>query len=196
MEGLAELLPLLFVAAYYLLRGRQRVSQQRQRQEAPQQPLIGDGPDGARDRVSEPTPFQQFLRQVEEAVAEAAGEPLETDKQLEVETTAAPSPLPAPPTKPVRPAPLETSTEFIAPAGSFDSAHPVDPEGHGFEFAPPISVPSSEPRVRPTPPPRRPEPAAVDWQRRLRDPVAAREAFLLQTIFGPRGGRHREGPRG
>lgn len=212
MEGLVELLPLLFVAAYYLLRGRQRAAQKRERQEAPQQALISDGVEGAHERVSEPTPFQRFLQQMEEAVSEAAGEPLETDKRLEVETNPLPSPLPAPPTKPVRPTALQTASSFQAPTGSFDSSRPVDHDWHGFGDENPLSEQAFEkrPSQQPAPAGRRPvydphelapqpsrlaEPADVDWRRRLRDPVTAREAFLLQTIFGPRGGRHGKGPR-
>ena len=201
MESLLELLPLLFVAAYYLLRARSRAAQQRQarqRQTAPQEPLI----DGER----EPTPFQSFLQQVEDAVAEAAGEApeRETDQRLEVERAPAPSPLPAPPVEPVRPAP-----EFRAPAGSFDSIRPTSHERHGFGAENPLSEETFE-RLPPQPAPR-PERAAydphalaarqrsapgpltvADWRRRLADPAAAREAFVLQTIFGERGGRARE----
>ena len=30
------------------------------------------------------------------------------------------------------------------------------------------------------------------WQKRLSDPQAAQDAFVLQTVFGPRGGRRAE----
>ena len=212
MENLVELLPLLFVAAYYLLRARSRAAQQRQareRQTAPQEPLIG----AAEER--EPTPFQSFLRQVEDAMAEAVGETpersapeRETDKPLEVERAPAPSALPAPPAKPVRPA--APAPEFRAPAGSFDAARPVSHERHGFGAQNPLSEESFERRPDGAPAPRprtdydphrlhdrpRRTPAppltVAHWRRRLADPEAAREAFVLQTIFGERGGRARE----
>ena len=203
MDSLLELLPLLFVAAYYLLRARSRAAQQRQarqRQTAPQEPLI----DGER----EPTPFQSFLQQVESAMAEAAGEApaRETDQRLEVEREPLPSPLPAPPAKPVRPAP---PPEFRAPIGSFDSVRPPSHERHGFGAENPLSEETFE-HLPPQPAPRRERAAydphdlaarqrsaprrltVADWRRRLADPAAAREAYVLQTIFGERGGRARE----
>lgn len=215
MDALVELLPLLLIAAYYLLRARHRAQRQRQaRREAPQEPLVSGGERREVD-LSEPTPFQQFLQQVEEAMAEAVGDELdrkadrETDRPLEVEVAPSPAPLPAPPAKPVRP-PAPTY-EFRAPAGSFDVARPTDHERHGFGAENPLSeesferrppgapapvtrpdVDPHELRPRPPAPPARRMPTVADWRRRLTDPAAAREAFVLQTIFGERGGRARD----
>lgn len=195
METLIEFLPLLAIAAYYLLRGRQRAKAKR----APEQMQEAEG-------ERRPTPFQSFMEQVEEALAEASGEPPVgtppvSEREpiaVEVERSAPPSPLPAPPLRPAAPTP-----EFSAVRGSFSSASPVDHEAHGFGVASPFSeerferggAPTSDVARRrhdphdlhPAPAPRAGRP---DWRARLRDPQAARDAFVLQTLFGPRGGRH------
>lgn len=200
MDELLELLPLLFIAGYYLLRGRQRAAQKRVRQEAPQRPLIEGEEPAEEPRL---TPFQQFLQQIDEAVAEAAGESVEKPPPPPAE---APSPLPAPPAKPVRPAaPMRPAPEFRAVAGSFDAKVPTDHVRHGFGSDNPLSEgaferrPPQAPRPASRPPldphglgTADPQPASrrtPDWRTRLQDPEAAREAFVLQTIFGPRGGR-------
>lgn len=196
MEGLVDLLPLLFVAGYYLLRARRRSEQQRRREHQP--------PGGSVAERREPSPFQQFLQQVEDAVAESVEGPREERPREEPlappePPAALPSPLPAPPIKPVRPAP-----EFRAIEGSFDAASPTDHVRHGFGRDNPLSeerfeqLPPHSPRPRrsgPLPDPHgltrapAPIPNLGHWRSKLRDPKAAREAFVLQTIFGPRGGR-------
>lgn len=199
MEGLVDLLPLLFLAAYYLLRGKKRADQKRA--VAPQEPLVSS------DEPRAPTPFQNFLQQIEEAVAEAAGEPVAEPVPAPTVDRSPPtrSSLPAPPIKPVRPAP-----EFRAISGSFDSLRPSDHEAHGFGADNPLSEESFERRRAQAPRPERgplPDPhglrrqgappasGAARWRATLRDPQAARDAFVLQTIFGERGGRHVD-PRG
>ena len=212
MDTIIELLPLLAVAAYYLLRGRQRATAKR----APQQMQeAADAPGRGGERA--PTPFQSFMQQMEEALAEAAGEPEGQRRQpatppvaerepieVEVERSTPPSPLPAPPLRPAAPTP-----EFRAVSGSFSGTAPVDHERHGFGAQSPLSeerferggAPASaaarrgyDPhRLRPAPPRRTGRP---DWRARLRDPQAARDAFVLQTLFGPRGGRHPPPDRG
>ena len=198
MDAIIELLPLLAVAAYYLLRGRQRAKAKRVPE--PMQKASGRaGRGGERG----PTPFQSFMQQMEEALAEAAGEPATPPVserepiEVEVERTPMPSPLPAPPLRPAAPTP-----EFRAVAGSFSSTNPVDHERHGFGPESPLSeerferggAPASDAaRRRYDPHDLRPAPTArkrPDWHARLRDPQAARDAFVLQTLFGPRGGRH------
>ena len=200
MDALVDLLPLVFVGLYYLLSARRRArvrKAERQRTEAPQEALVAsDGP--ARGATaSAPTPFQSFLEQLEEAMAEAGG--VDTPARAVVEEPQRPSP----PQIARAPAP---TPEFHAVAGSFDAARPVDHEAHGFGDANPLSEERFEraPAFVPARPPagatydphglRRPPRSgsrrATDWRRRLQDPEAARDAFLLQTIFGPRGGRH------
>lgn len=213
MEGLAELVPLLLVAAYYLLQGRRRAQRQRaERQTAPQRPLIDEEPRG-------PTPFQQFMEQMEAAMAEAAGESIGT-KPTEPDEIPEPRPerrrggtpaipAPAPPVLPTRlpPAPPRHEPEFQSVLGSFDSARPSDHEAHGFGAVNPLSEQRFEEIESPSigrrarretydphgleqPPPPKPTGARLGgFRRRLRDPQAARDAFVLQTIFGPRGGR-------
>ena len=198
MEALTDLLPLLFIGLYYLLAGRRRAKQKKaaqQRVVAPQEPLVDDEP-----RAS--TPFQSFLAQLEEAVEEA-------QQMQRPEPVAQPEPPPPPeivPPAPIvgRPLPSLGSPEFHAVRGSFDATEPVDHDAHGFGDENPLSeeaferAPAGAPRRRA---PRKaydphglrrtaPSPTGVDdWHHRLNDPTTAREAFVLQTIFGRRGGR-------
>ena len=198
MDTIIELLPLLAVAAYYLLRGRQRANAKR----APQQMQKAAGGAGRGDERGL-TPFQSFMQNMEEALAEAAGEPATPPVserepiEVEVERTPTPSPLPAPPLRPAAPTP-----EFRAVTGSFSGTSPVDHERHGFGMKSPLSEErferggaraSDAARRGYDPHGLRPAPAVrkrPDWRARLRDPQAARDAFVLQTLFGPRGGRH------
>lgn len=204
MENLVDLLPLLFIGLYYLLAGRRRAKQKaaaRQRTEAPQDALItsestASRPPGSGD-PSGPTPFEAFLGQLEDAMAEANG----------IDREELPAPEPVPPARlaePVTKSPPK-SVEFHAPVGSFDAIAPVDHEAHGFGAQNPLSEESFEHvpafveparsrsrefdphglRKAPTPPRRR-----NFWRDRLHDPQTARDAFVLQTLFGPRGGRH------
>lgn len=204
VESLVDLLPLLFIGLYYLLSARRRTKQKRV--VAPQEGLVSDPEPRA------PSPFESFLGQLEEAMAEAAGEPVDRDDRrgeaLEpVDLDAPPEPLPAP-ADPAVPRLGAADAEFRAPAGSFDSPLPVDHEGHGFGPANPQSEESFEqapafaepPPVGPggydphglrppTPAPARP---LRGWRQRLSDPQTAQNAFVLQTVFGPRGGRRAE----
>ncbi len=184
MDALVDLLPLLFIGAYYLLAGRRRAQRkQAARDPAPSAPL-------PESRVAEDqgsTPFQSFLEQLEEAMAEASGQPV-----AEAVPVQKPPPAPTP--------------EFNAPVGSFDSDAPSDHEAHGFGPANPASEESFEklpvfaetgsrssetydPHGLHTPAQAR---ARSGWQRRLSDPKAAQDAFVLQTVFGARGGRRRQ----
>lgn len=200
MDQIIELLPLLAVAAYYLLRGRQRAKAK----QGPQPGAAAPPMEGTRG----PTPFQSFMEQMEEALAEAAGEPEDQrgapgERQarepitVAVDRSTPATPLPAPPLGPSVPTP-----EFRAVPGSFSSPSPVDHERHGFGMGSPLSEERFERRRRPAsddarrgydPHGLRPPPARRGrggWSARLRDPEAARDAFVLQTIFGRRGGRH------
>lgn len=190
MENLVDLLPLAFIVLYYLLAGRRKAKQRqaaRQRAEAPQEALVQSAA-GAEVRAD--TPFESFLEQLEAAMAEAGG----VEEPRAVEST------------PVPPAPIETvpEPEFHSPAGSFDAPGAVDHEAHGFgdenpfseeaferapafTAPPPAGDPGYDPHALRPAPPRR-SPAPPDWRRRLDDPQTARDAFVLQTIFGPRGG--------
>lgn len=197
MESLVDLLPLLFVGLYYLLASRRRARLRKEaseRVEAPQSELIHEGEPA-------PTPFQAFLEQLEETMAEAAE--IEEDDRAVV-----PEPPPRAevvPPAPVVPRPVSSfgPSEFRAVEGSFVSARPVDHEAHGFGSINPLSeetfenlpaYASRDAGPKPSYDPhslhaRRSLPSGgPDWRRRLRDPRAAREAFVLQTIFGPRGG--------
>ena len=207
VDALAEFFPLLLLLVYYLLTGRRKAAQRKaaaQRQEAPQRELISDGP-------PEPTPFQSFLDQLEHAMAEANGQPspsapapsppeppaTERDERPETER----------PARPPRPAPHPPVTpEFKPVAGSFDAVTPTDHEAHGFGAENPLSEEAFERRPASVLAPRRrreydphglrPPPAATPaptgWRQRLADPTTARDAFILQTVFGARGGRARD----
>ena len=212
MESLVDLLPLLFIGLYYLLAGRRRAKlrqAQRERAEAPQDELVSDDP------APRPTPFRSFLDQIEEAMAEAAGEP--SPRADEPRPADPPAPVSAPVSRgpsladaaSSAPAIEAAGAEFAPVSGSFDSPAPVDHAAHGFGRGNPQSEESferapafGEPRaarpgtydphgLRP-PPTTRASRSAAGWQRRLADPQAAQDAFVLQTVFGPRGGRHAE----
>ncbi|WP_420457307.1 hypothetical protein [Rubrivirga sp.] len=200
MEGLVDLLPLLFIGLYYLLASRRkaRVRKAAQRRvEAPQSELVQDEPRAA-------TPFQTFLDQLEEAMQEANGSAPE------------PEPVPPPvvelPERPRGPRLPTATPEFRTLPGSFDAPTPVDHDAHGFGRDNPLSEERFEqaPAFAPPPAPadrsfdphglrqrRRAAKAtkAATWRRRLRDPEAARDAFVLQTIFGPRGGIRGDRPK-
>lgn len=207
MESLVDLLPLLFVGLYYLLAARRRARVRKEaaeRVEAPQTELVHDD-----DRAA--TPFESFLERLEETMAEAAD--IDEDDRIGV-------PEPPPPAEVVLPAPavpLPASSfgpsEFHAVEGSFGGPRPVDHQAHGFGPENPFSeetfersTGSASRDASPKPPydphglhaRRPPPPGGPGWRRRLRDPRTAREAFVLQTIFGPRGGIHgdrRDGKR-
>ena len=204
MDALIELLPLLFVAAYYLLGARRRAAQQREahkQAKAPQRELISDEP-------REASPFESFLTQLEEAMAEANGitptpEERKSGGILDDDILPEPEPLPVVPAAPpvTRPQ-VSLGPEFKPVAGSFDSLAPTIHEKHGFGSENPLSEETFEQSgsstrrsarlkaydphgLRP-----RPIPAPSDSLfSRLHDPKTARDAFVLQTIFGPRGGR-------
>ncbi len=195
MDALAEFFPLLLVVLYYLVSGRRKAAQRKQqatRASAPQESLITEEPPRA------PTPFQSFLTQLEEAMAEANG----TAKPVPMETAPTPPPPPRPtPSKPR----LRAEPEFHAISGSFDSPAPIDHNRHGFGEENPLSEESFERRTTaPAPAKRRsydphglarPASSSVlpaGWRDRLHDAQTARDAFVLQTLFGPRGGRRAE----
>ena len=219
VESLVDLLPLLFIGLYYLLAGRRRANQKRaqQRAQAPdREPVVGR-------EAREPSPFESFLGQLEEAMAEAAGEP---DGQRSQPLSPDPPPveparLPEPRPTPTVPSLEATDAEFRPASGSFDSTAPVDHVAHGlaapsapqfgpgnplseesFERAPALAEPAGAPsrdydphglrRREPARPTRRRPTAGADWRRRLADPQAAQDAFVLQTVFGTRGGRRAE----
>ena len=205
MEALVEFLPLLFIILYYFVAGRRRAklrkeAARRQAQAAEGQPIGGDGS----ATEAEASPFQQFLEQLEDAIAEAEGkkEPVEI-------APPAPPPLPTQPPDVIPPQPTVRrpvvsvqASEFRALEGSFDDVAPTDHEAHGFGVENPLSEEVFEqspvfaqraPRSRSHDPhglrPRRPATRGTSWRRQLEDPDAAKDAFVLQTIFGKRGGR-------
>ncbi len=200
MEGLIDLLPLLFIGAYYLLRARSR-SKQQKRAVAPQQELVSDG------EPRRESPFQSFMSQIEDAMAEAAGEPIDPDPAPALPPPALP---PAVSTSATVPDLAAADAEFHPTLGSFDSAAPVDHEAHGFGPDNPLSEEAFEQRpaffqpldsALPASSPREYDPHGLrqragagpgptaDWRQRLESPQAAQDAFVLQTVFGPRGGR-------
>ncbi|MGB3543146.1 hypothetical protein [Rubrivirga sp.] len=191
MDALVELLPLLFIAAYYLLAGRRKAKQKQQRERAANPTEIG-----ARPEATSPSPFQSFLEQLEQSLAEANN--LEDEK-----------PKPAPEPEPVVTAPSRPIAtrpqEFSAHQGSFDALKPVDHESHGFGVQNPLSEEvfeqsapfSQRPRSRSRSydphdlKPTRSSKPVESWHSRMRDPMAARDAFVYKTVFGERGGRHK-----
>ena len=187
MDALVEFLPILFILAYYLLAGRRRAQQKKAARERDPVPQV------ATSEKRGATPFQSFLEQLEEAMAEASGQPA---------AEVMPDPTPVPAAEPVPESRLER-IEFAAPAGSFEGPTAVDHEAHGFGFENPLSEEAFEQapafsvasrRATPEYDPHGLETSAASraqgvWQQRLSDPKAAQDAFVLQTVFGGRGGR-------
>ena len=194
MEALVDLLPLLFIGAYYLLAGRRRA----QRKEAARQRQPEAGAEVRREEPGE-TPFQSFLSQLEEAMAEAANP-----------GSSVPVPRPEPQSEtvelpPAPPAPdLDASSALEA--ASFERGGPSEHERHGFGGQNPLSEEVFEQRPAFSEPARAETPVydphglrpgrntrtPTAWQKRLSDPQAAQDAFVLQTVFGARGGRRAE----
>ena len=196
MEGLVDFLPLLFVGLYYLLSSRRKARMKqaaRERVEAPSEELIST-------EEESPTPFQSFLEQLEAAMAES----IEGPRVEATDDPVVPEPEPIPSSRLERLSP-DSPTDFQAVTGSFDSPTAVDHERHGFGQENPLSeeVFERQPafsvarrpkdatydphRLRPSP---QPSSTARNWRRRLQDPKAVQDAFVLQTIFGARGGIH------
>ncbi|MEM1117204.1 MAG: hypothetical protein AAF845_19345 [Bacteroidota bacterium] len=196
MDALAELIPLLLVVGYYILAARRRAAKRRalekRMQETPD--LAPTGTAEVRAESPGPTPFEQFMAQLEDAMAEAAGEaePEPEPPPAEPEPVA-PAPKPPPRVEaPPRP------SEFRAVAGSFDSAPPPGRKRQGTERIPTVVSQVSDPMPAYDPHDLHEQAAHAqsrhldEMRRRLRSAEAAREAFVLQTIFGPRGGRRAE----
>lgn len=200
MDALVELLPLLFIGAYYLLAGRRRAKQKKEAREQAQPA----GP--AEQRAA--TPFQNFLEQLEEAMSEASGDPAAEVVPQKVVPRKAPvlTSEPVPAAEPIPESRLE-SIEFNAPAGSFGSSAPVDHQAHGFGAENPISEETFERQPASAQTARRDAsrydphglrssadaPSENTWNKRLGNPKAAQDAFVLQTVFGTRGGRRPKG---
>ncbi|WP_412063147.1 hypothetical protein [Rubrivirga sp. IMCC45206] len=192
MDAIIELLPLLFVGAYYLLASRRKAQQRKQ---AAQTPLVSEsGPEGS---TQGPTPFEAFLANLEESLAQAGG----VETEAAVEPIAPPEPEPIVPAAPVVDRPVTAlGSEFSGVMGSFDH------DAHGFGIENPYSEESFERAPAFTEPALRPldydphklrrktrqEPDGTSWNDRLSDPAAARDAFVLQTVFGKRGGLRRD----
>ena len=210
MESLADLIPLLLVGAYYLLRTMRGGRQQRP-------------PTAATPTASEPsgpTPFEQLMRQLEDALEDPQGrttpsdaEPVEPARlealpsvgDTDYAGTARPVQRQAEREPAMRAAPKPPRAVPIAfePPSAFEAS--FEHEAHGFGDDNPISEEAFESRpafsargrsaatdydphaLKKTPrkaaTARRP---ASRWAARLHDPAAAREALVLKTIFeGP-----------
>lgn len=195
MDALVDFLPLLFLAVYYLL-GRKRKQLQRKRQTAPT--AESGEPKG-------PTPFEEFVRQMEEAMREASGEPREEDQRQPEPTpatSAPPSPMPVPTRRPLPTLGGRREPEFRE-MGSFESEATFERhrrpahEAHGYGIDQPFSEERFERMPRgldetahahaPLAPRIRPTPSRVSyWRNRLKDPKQAQDALVLTEIFsGP-----------
>ena len=206
VEGLADLLPLLFIAAYWLVRQFRGASAKARRGAPPAASPQPSGSETAR------TPFEELMLQLERALEE----PQEKEQTPEPELDAPARPVkrhaerpPAPRAAP-RP-PRAVPIGFDAPGGddAIGDYEGFEHERHGFGRENPLSEEVFESRPRFAPRPAGPTPrydphelrraapaprrSAVSWADRLRDPAAAREALVLKTIFEgpwrPRSGR-------
>ncbi len=130
------------------------------------------------------------------------------------------SSVPAPPRSetvelpPAPPAP-DLEADSALEAATFERGGPNPHERHGFGGENPLSEEAFEQQPAFTPTTRAVTPVydphglgrsgsdgqsgdevqPTDWQQRLNDPKAAQDAFVLQTVFGPRGGRQAESRR-
>lgn len=197
MDAFIELLPILFLLAYYLL-GRKRKQLQKRRVEAPT-------PEG---EVAPPTPFEEFVRQMEEAMRDASGETQPKPEPVEIEVQRPdeplPSPMPVATTRPVTSAGGRKESGFrslgsFGAEASFESSRTSAHEKHGFGLDQPFSEERFESLARgrditehlhPPLAPRHhaPLPAtrASAWRQRLQNPKQAQDALVLTEIFsGP-----------
>ena len=197
MDFPVELLYFLFLAVYFVL-GALRKSQQRKRQRAP-------GPAGGDPTtIQAPTPFEEFVRQMEESMREASGLPAQPEPEpIEVgpQDPPLPSPMPVPTRRPVTG--LSREPEFrdigsFAGESVFESERTPAHERHSFGLDRPFSEEAFErlergrditehahPSLAPLPPARRPS-RAENWRDRLTDPKHAQDALVLKEIFsGP-----------
>ena len=200
MEALVDLLPLLFIGAYYLLAARRRQQQKEARERREQPGVTTEDRPGVRAEERGETPFQSFLSQLEEAMAEAANPGSSVPAPPKAETVELP---PAPP------APDLDADSTLEAASSFERGGPNPHERHGFGSENPLSEEAFEQQpaftetARAVTPVYDPHalrssgeaPKPTEWQKRLSDPKAAQDAFVLQTVFGARGGRRAESRR-
>ncbi|MEM1057307.1 MAG: hypothetical protein AAGI52_17455 [Bacteroidota bacterium] len=197
------LLYLLFVVVYFVLGGIRRRNQKRQQQRAPKIPGAEQAPSGE-ERA--PTPFEQFVEQMEEAMREAAGEPPREPEPepIEVKAQEAPPPpaLPIPTKRPVTSVGGRTEPEFrdlgsFQAETAFESSWESPHERQGFGLDQPFSEERFEHLARGrditehdhaplfTPPPARSS-RTERWRRQLADPKQAQDALVLKEIFsGP-----------
>ena len=131
MDALADFLPLLFVLVYFLLGARRRKAHR----EKQQQILDSADPTIATQNAAKQkrsTPFQEFIRQMEEAMQEASGEPVRAAP--EAETVSAPPAVPVPEARalpPERPSAFHAMGSFEREL-SFEQAKRPPHEIHSF----------------------------------------------------------------
>lgn len=188
MEALADFLPLVFLVVYFLLGRKRKQIQQRQKQ--PTSPETGTRP---------PTPFEEFVRQMEDAMREASGTPATESAEPErVQATLQPPRPPALPKK-KRPAPtpeFHDMGSFVAES-TFESSRTPPHEIHGFGLDEPFSEERFERLARGQDETRHAHPSLAGrtthrsappsrWRTRLQDPKQAQDALVLTEIFaGP-----------
>lgn len=191
-----DLLPLLAIAAYWIIRAVR--GSNKKKGARPAAPVAT----GKKAVKKAPTPFEQLMAQLESALEEPNAEPSDSAAAVPpprpVERQAERPPAPRAMPKPPRAVPIGFDSSDTGDTGGFDH------DRHGFGRENPLSEevfesrprfaprPATQARPRydphdlkraPAPPPRR---RAVSWAERLRDPAAAREALVLKTIFeGP-----------
>lgn len=200
-----DLLPLLLGAAYLVMRAI-AASRKKKRQQARPQPV-----DPQTGQPAGPTPFEQLLQQIEDAMEEQA-EP----RRIEPEPVRETDPVPASPVpfEPVPAAPIETdparpgsfdSTDGFALEAQFEQARVAPSEARAFTPGNPFSEEAFERLERGLDitehadghldhgrTPARPKPRRRDargpehWRRILRSPESAKDALVLTEIFrGP-----------
>ena len=173
MEWLESLLPILIFIVYFLSQFRKR------RRKTP--PPVPNGELAPASAERKPTPFQELLRQIQEAAEASQRETPQPDPEPSI--TLSPSPAPSLPK-------------------SFQSVGGFDHEAHGFGPESPFSEEAFErqPQGAPSPlhatghldysphaplrqPSRKPPASTSSIVERLRRPGGLRDALILQAIL-------------
>ncbi|MEM6327079.1 MAG: hypothetical protein AAF791_08175 [Bacteroidota bacterium] len=195
MEIPFELIWLVLLAAYYVLSAMRR-GQRKKKQQTQGQPRVTEA-----GEAKGPTPFEEFMRQMEEAMREASGEPRPTGDREPVDPVrteaVAPAPVSVPSPPPPRPVSEFRDVGSFSAETSFESSRTSAHERHGFGLDQPFSEERFEQLARGldetehrhpslAPPSRRRVDRADIWRDRLQDPKKAQEALVLKEIFsGP-----------
>ncbi len=190
MDSALELVWIAGVAIYYIWSATRRSKRKREAR------TTGTAPEAitASGETRSPTPFQEFMLSMEEAMREGAQpQPAqEVEKPLSAPDTLVPEPVPASTIPPARVEEFHEMGSFKGDGAFESSTRPA----RGFGLDSPFSEERFERLARgrdivdhdhgplaPPLPPRRLS-RAGQWRERLQDPKEAQDALVLAEIFG------------